>query len=234
MHGRFKIMNYEEKYKKSLEKARELMDKGYDVLMPEIFPELKESEDEKIRNFLIDFIKICTWTEKEDQGWPLREDCLAWLEKQGQKEATWNKEDEENINNILYVFNQLRGISFYKEDDTVEKIINWLKSLKDRLCSNNEYDKDMLGAIEYCKKNNRPFEKEHLAWLEKQDKENNTYIINNTPNCGISVYVNEELKESEDERIKEQLSEFLHDNMLYQDAQYFDSWLEKLIENQKD
>ena len=50
-----------------------------------IFPELQESKDERIRNFLIDFIKICTWTEKKDQGWPSREDCLAWIEKQGEK-----------------------------------------------------------------------------------------------------------------------------------------------------
>ena len=34
-------------------------------------------------------------------------------------------------------------------------------------------------------------------------------------------------KESEDERIREQLCDFLRDNMLYQDAQYFISWLEK-------
>lgn len=33
-------------------------------------------------------------------------------------------------------------------------------------------------------------------------------------------------KESEDERIREQLCDFLRDNMLYQDAQYFISWLE--------
>lgn len=38
------------------------------------------------------------------------------------------------------------------------------------------------------------------AWLEKQDK---AYRITNTPNCGVSVNIyNEELKESEDEKIK--------------------------------
>ena len=47
-----------EKYNKALEKARELMDKGYDVLMPEIFPELKESEDERIRKELLEEIEF--------------------------------------------------------------------------------------------------------------------------------------------------------------------------------
>lgn len=41
-----------------------------------------------------------------------------------------------------------------------------------------------------------------------------------------------ELKESEDERIREQLCDFLRDNMLYQDAQYFISWLEKQSKKQ--
>lgn len=36
-----------------------------------------------------------------------------------------------------------------------------------------------------------------------------------------------ELKENEDERIRKQLCDFLRDNMLHQDAQYFISWLEK-------
>ena len=57
-----------------------------------IIPELAQSEDEKIRNFLIDFIKVCGWTEKKDQGWPLREECIAWLEKQGEKDKFIEKE----------------------------------------------------------------------------------------------------------------------------------------------
>lgn len=36
-----------------------------------------------------------------------------------------------------------------------------------------------------------------------------------------------ELKESEDERIRQELCDFLRDNMLHQDAQYFISWLER-------
>ena len=74
---------------------------------------------------------------------------------------------------------------------------------------------------------------EMLAWVENKDK---AYIINNTPNCGITVNIyndNVECKESKDERMKEQLCDFLRYNMLYQAAQDITSWLEKLIENQK-
>ena len=173
-------MDYKIKYTDALEGIRELYNSDCDMIrvkrlrrqLEHIFPELKESKDEKIKREIVAYINELAdlKNEKIPTKW------LDWLEKQGQKETTWNKEDEENVNNILYVFNQLKDTSFYKEDDTAEKIINWLKSLKDRLCSNNEYDKDMLGAIEYCKKNNRPLEKEHLAWLEKQCEQKSSNI----------------------------------------------------------
>lgn len=130
--------------------------------------ETKESEDERIRKNCIHFLEL----QKSHHASTVEiEECIAWLEKPGQKETVWNKEDEENMNNVLYILNQLEYTS-YEEDDIAEKAINWFKSLKDRLCSNNEYDKDMLGAIAYCIKNNRPLEKEHIVWLEKQDNYN--------------------------------------------------------------
>jgi len=79
-------MDYKEKYEQALERAKKLYEQGtITESLGYVFPELQESKDERIRNFLIDFIKICTWTEKKDQGWPSREDCLAWLEKQSEK-----------------------------------------------------------------------------------------------------------------------------------------------------
>lgn len=86
-------MDYKEKYEMALEGIQEILGSGEDSIkmsrlqlrLQGIFPELKESEDERIRNFLIDFIKVCGWTEKKDQGWPLREECIAWLEKHGEQ-----------------------------------------------------------------------------------------------------------------------------------------------------
>ena len=43
-----------------------------------------------------------------------------------------------------------------------------------------------------------------------------------------------ELRESEDEKIRKELCDFLRDNMLHQDAQYFISWLEKQGEKTTD
>ena len=64
-----------------------------------------------------------------------------------------------------------------------------------------------------------------LSWLEKQGKENNTCVINNTPNCGISVY-NEECKESDDEEVRCAIIDHLKDHNLIEWA----TWLEKQSE----
>ena len=76
---------------------------------------------------------------------------------------------------------KIRGaiIHFISHTPTVPKgridkktMLTWLeKQGQKETAWNNEYDKDMLGAIEYCIKNNRPLEKEHIAWLEKQKGE---------------------------------------------------------------
>ena len=62
------------------------------------FPELAESEDERIRKWLIYYFKeACdNVSEKEKKG------VLAWLENQGeQKLAEWHREDEQNLNACL-------------------------------------------------------------------------------------------------------------------------------------
>lgn len=80
-------------------------DRHLKATLERIFPELKESEDERIRVFLVDFIKVCKWTEKEDQGWPTKDACVAWLKKQGKydmgiSEVTKQKL-EDNLNKAL-------------------------------------------------------------------------------------------------------------------------------------
>lgn len=85
--------DYEKKYKEALKVAKRKLcfDKAgmVDSFTPndiyEMFPELKESEDEKIRKVLIDYFKIYKDEEcslKTFYGIPA-DDILAWLEKQG-------------------------------------------------------------------------------------------------------------------------------------------------------
>ena len=85
-------MNYEEKYKEALDRAKkEWLDnldgayKNYRERLEIIFPELKESENEKIKKEIIYFLSRNTFQFGEDidkyKSW------IAWLEKQGEQHS---------------------------------------------------------------------------------------------------------------------------------------------------
>jgi len=89
---------YEKKYKESLELARDYykanlkLDKADEnFILEDIFPELKESEDEKIRKAMIKGLSSCA--SKYWGGFEIKA-AIAWLEKQGEKKPF----DYENAN----------------------------------------------------------------------------------------------------------------------------------------
>ena len=74
-------MDYEQKYKEALERAKVYHSGGSicDIHLTEvIFPELKISEDERIRREIIEYITLYkdSLCDKEYNSW------IAWLEKQ--------------------------------------------------------------------------------------------------------------------------------------------------------
>ena len=83
--------NYEQKYKKALEIAREIYNRqdatdGGKIILESMFPELKESEDERIRKKLIE-----VFTKADNIGGIIYsgdinyKEAISWLEKQGEK-----------------------------------------------------------------------------------------------------------------------------------------------------
>jgi len=87
-------MDYEKKYKEALSKAKQVYKTPYtahwDVmkeLIEHLFPELKESQDERIRKWLIRDIKQSLGDDVyNDESIHSAKEALAWLEKQGEKE----------------------------------------------------------------------------------------------------------------------------------------------------
>ena len=71
-------MDYEKKYKEAFERARELSKTTTGANYEYIFPELKESEDERTRKEILDYIDKATGCKR----W------VAWLEKQGEQKET--------------------------------------------------------------------------------------------------------------------------------------------------
>ena len=79
-------MDFEKKYKEALELMKDCEPDGNGLVHVrpcDIFPELAESEDERIRKALIGGLKDCIYSEWHD-GVSI-EECIAWLEKQGEQ-----------------------------------------------------------------------------------------------------------------------------------------------------
>lgn len=91
-------MDYEKKYKEMKARVLEIgrgYVKGVDFSKPRqiaeyIDPELVESEDEKIRQLLVRFVTLHMGDNYSNNI--SKEECLAWLEKQGEKEKFIEKE----------------------------------------------------------------------------------------------------------------------------------------------
>ena len=160
--------DYKKKYEQSLEKVkaydnalnwmRSVYPTMTDALKEDAehyFPELKESEDERIRKALIQYIK---YNVSVISGWR-KEELIAWLEKQKDHEdelekayktadevqyrkgfedgvasvkpAEWSEEDEKLLTDAikyLEIFDA-QGI----HGNRAVQAINWLKSLKERM-----------------------------------------------------------------------------------------------------
>ena len=155
-------IDYKEKYEQALERAKYYHDRDNIQFLENIFPELKESEDERIRKELIAFLKENHETGRADETWSLSgiESWIAWLEKQGEKGAkgnergipnpAWSEEDERNLDWLITVCERI----YYKSDPQVSPesalmLREWLKSLKDRVQPRQEWSEEDKELLDY-------------------------------------------------------------------------------------
>jgi len=125
-----------------------------------LMPELKESEDERIRKEMLDFFK--QFYDIKNVKFVDVEPWIAWLEKQGsqqlatsaktckveQKSAEWSDEDEKMLNDAI---GAVGAADYYTYDDKQE-IENWLKLLKNRVQPQtksdwNNNDEDFVSSL---------------------------------------------------------------------------------------
>lgn len=88
-------MDYEQKYKEALEKAKKLHGKScINNVLEDLFPELQENEDERIRKWCISHFNACINVIKDNDEYKeyLSNKVIAWLEKQGEKKLIENVE----------------------------------------------------------------------------------------------------------------------------------------------
>ena len=122
-------MNYEKKYKEALERARQFsehpLQEDSSNIVEYIFPELRESENERTRKEIISFLQL---PHKQFVGERKQEKWIAWLEKQGEQKPAWSEDDEKRLQSCI---NILKAKSLMGKVDTANTM--WLKSLKQRI-----------------------------------------------------------------------------------------------------
>lgn len=145
-------------YDIALDKIKMLLGTGSSCSREEleyVFPEIRESEDERIRKALKQYFinsfqnngvaAICGVHIK---------DVLAWLEKQGEQKpadtekgakgndreipnSAWSEEDEMFVHGLIRGLAAMKNIhghtAFSSDNIDITKTIDWLKSLKDRV-----------------------------------------------------------------------------------------------------
>ena len=163
-------MDYEKKYNEALERAREWYvantNEGYRGIFEEIFPELKESEDDKIRKEILDYIikGSESYYDIQQYGRGKFGKWITWLEKQGEK----NKliEDKDKL---------IKELGEYKVKYTQEVLETHLNSM-----SNKDDERLRKITIAFLKDfADKGYENavECIAWLEKQDEKKELNLV---------------------------------------------------------
>ncbi len=123
-------MDYEKAYKEALKRAKLLKYNPKKVLFESenipvsdyIFPELKESEDEKIRREIITYLSTV-----EDKELIPYESWIAWLEKQGEQPSSQTNEHAW-LHLVSDVLTWKDGIGQYLDDPRVQELAKKLRS----------------------------------------------------------------------------------------------------------
>lgn len=127
-------MNYEERLEVA-KRLYELSNAEQKTALEYIFPELCESEDERIRKAIIELVR----QSSEILCMQNQSNMIAWLEKQ---KPAWSKEDEIMIANIrddLFCYQTKVRDEYRQLAEDIEKEIKWLKSLKERVQPKNHW-----------------------------------------------------------------------------------------------
>lgn len=136
--------NYEQKYNKLVNAIKVLQetnpsDVGIQNWVNDNVPELRESEDERIREEIANLIMQSTCNTKEFYR---KRELIEWLEKQGQKPA-WGKEDRDYYDAII------AKLEVTQDDAALtDNQMEFLKSLKDRVHLKQEWSEEDYAMIE--------------------------------------------------------------------------------------
>ena len=121
-----------QRYNEALKRAKKLYEQGtITESLSYVFPELKESEDEKIRKALVDFMTIMWGNQQDDICGVNVEDAIAWIEKQGEQKPNdrpaWSEGDETLLSSVI------NSLLIFEDSGASKMKIDWLTSIKQRI-----------------------------------------------------------------------------------------------------
>ena len=141
-------MDYENLYKNALERAinaKQNTESAVTIgILEEVFPELKESKDEKERKALVEMVRDRTGDELWVDYNVHKEEVLVWLEKQGeQKPIEWDADDDDKFFFLKARLKDYEDCIIYDEEisewqksnvrETTKEFLKWLDSIKERI-----------------------------------------------------------------------------------------------------
>ena len=154
-------------YDEALARANELYNRGYTSITGEIFPELAESEDEKIRKNLKHYLEVRRCQTNDDEEYINCNHFLAWLEKQGEqkpqrmvsaeaKEAMYDKPADEIEEAMQEVEEKAKVFSESHKGENSEQILAEMRGEQKPTWSEEDEDnfKHLLDEL-VCLGNNR-------------------------------------------------------------------------------
>ncbi len=130
------MKNYEEKYNEAFKRAKSIYcDAKKEHLthtdwLENIFPELIESKDEKIRRELLDYLNEREILENLTET-KVKKEWISWLENQ--KPVEWGEEDSDMTKETIYFINEFQKSDRCKDENDMQNSVtceDWLKSLK--------------------------------------------------------------------------------------------------------
>lgn len=114
-------------YDDALKRAKDWIDEREQLIYPReivenIFPELQVSEDEKIRKEIISIVKSYRESCITEDNHRF-DDCIAWLEKQKEKEPVESKDDERLRKTTIAFLEDFANQGY----ENVVECIDWLE-----------------------------------------------------------------------------------------------------------